>query len=96
MTEAKQTVRVWQKQLSIQATHVDARPGTVSYRVSVGDIVRLAPHCDLWMRGAKQAEIRRIYTHGGAVTLRVRPIAAGAAQKRLHTIFAHHVLVGES
>ncbi len=62
-------------------------------RVSVGDVVDLAPHCDLWMRGAKKAEIRRIYTQGDVV-LRVRPIVGDVPQRKLFSVLPHHVLGG--
>lgn len=60
-----------------------------SFEVFVGDYVNLAPHCDLWMRGAKTAFVVRI-TNGGL--LRVKPIVDGERLRRTFTIQQHHVL----
>ena len=68
-------------------------PATLTY--NVGDVLPLHPACDLWMQGAKTAELRRVVVEGSSVErLLVRPLVSGKPIKgRLRAILVEHVLI---
>jgi hypothetical protein len=60
--------------------------------IRVGSTYTLAPHCDLWMRGAKTARVKRIYCNeaGEPTHVSVAPIVNFIEQRGTHHIPLTH------
>ncbi len=76
------------------AYEVELFGGPESVRVGVGSLVRVHPADDLFVRGAKCAEIRVISKDGE--TVKVRPYVGGSPVRgKLHTLAVRNILVDE-
>jgi hypothetical protein len=58
----------------------------------VGGTYDLAPHCDLWMRGAKTARVKRFYLNadGTPISASVVPIRNGYDVTGTHYVVIDH------
>lgn len=58
----------------------------------VGGTYELAPHCDLWMRGAKTARVKRFYLneHGEPISASVVPVRNGYDVTGTHYVVIDH------
>jgi hypothetical protein len=74
---------------------VELYGGRDTARFEVGTMLQLHPASDLWMRGAKEAELRSVVEAGdGTITLRVRPYMQWKPLPGpLHTITPRDILI---
>ena len=96
MATAKSGIRMPGAVIVRPAYEVAMFGGPDHVKITIGTMVRVHPCTDLFMRGARYAEVRRIRDCAGVIVFDVRPYVAGAPVKgKLHSLRSDNVIVDE-